>query len=214
MIETITSSTPPGQTRRAIEAATRGSRPSAPRSSEPHGNRTVTRSATPSKAGRQSLDALGDEDDVGQAATSRPASRAARRVGHRPRVGVDGEDECLRVGGRRGERRPAVAGPEVDDDPPVPAGQVEDLADVRLGGAAADDGAHGRHGATTGAACPPRRPPRRRAGSVDTRPSRSSTTRSAIVERRVVRRDDGVSPSLRTTVRSRPMTACPVPESS
>jgi hypothetical protein len=35
----------------------------------------------------------------------------------------------------------------------VPAGQVEDLADVRLGGAAADDGAHGRHGATTAAVC-------------------------------------------------------------
>jgi len=43
--------------------------------------------------------------------------------------------------------RAAVTGPQVDVDPPVPAGQLRDLADVRLVRAAADDGAHGADGA-------------------------------------------------------------------
>src|SRR3954454_418916 len=82
------------------------------------------------------------------AASLRPGCGAAGCVRHRSRVGIDGEDEAPRVGGRRGECRAPVTCPEVDVDPPVLAGKGRDLADVCLVRAAADDRAHGGDGAT------------------------------------------------------------------
>ena len=119
-----------------------GSRPSAPRSSEPHGKRTVTRSATPSKRPGAARRLRRGTGSLG-AAARRFRCGSTRGIGHRACVGVDGEDERGGVRGRCRKSRAAVAGAEVDDDPPMPAGQVEDLADVRLVRAAADDGAHG-----------------------------------------------------------------------
>ena len=139
---------------------------------------------------RHVLDAGGDEHDVGVAAARRASRGAPGSLGHRPRIGVDGQDEGVPVRGGLGERRPAVTGADVDDDPPMPAGEVEDLADVRLVRAAADDRAHGPivpHGAPAcpprndrlSRSCRPRRPPARRAARRRGRRCRGATGRGS-----------------------------------
>ena len=128
----------------------------------------------------------------------------------------------MRVRGCYGACRATVTGPQVDVDPPVPAGQLRDLADVRLVRAAADDRAHGADGATeltmTRAVRASRRTwhdTHRGRPQATMRPSRSSTTRSA----RSMSMGSWVAMSAvtfsrRTTVRSSVMIDRPVPESS
>jgi hypothetical protein len=91
---------------------------------------------------RQPLDAGGEEPGAPRGRIRVPPCYAARSLGHRPRIGVDAEDERLRIRQHLGQDGAAVAGPEIDDDPAMPPGQVEDLADVDLGDAPAGDGMH------------------------------------------------------------------------
>ena len=91
----------------------------------------------------QALDAGGQEPGPPGRRIRMPPSGSPRRFGHRARVRIDTEDERLGICQDLGQHGPAVAGPEVDDDPAVPPGQVEDLADVHLGDAPAGDGMHG-----------------------------------------------------------------------
>ena len=84
------SAVPPGATRHAMPAAAASSRASAPRSSEPHGRLTVTRSATPCRsAGRDSAaaatnSAFGRPPFRAGAAARRDASTRASATGSMP----------------------------------------------------------------------------------------------------------------------------------
>jgi len=143
---------------------------------------------------------------------SDPAScYAQRRLGHRPGIGVDPQDERVRVGDDLGQDGAAVTRPEVDDDPAAPPGQVDDLPDVHLGDTPARDRTH--PGSMPDLAHRTRR--RGQAAPSTMRPSRSSTARSA----RSIRSGScvaitAVRPSLRTMVRNSVMTDRPVAVSS
>jgi hypothetical protein len=82
------------------------------------------------------------EQQVGPPATIDTARGAAGRLGHRHRVGVDGDDECSRFGFGERQRGAAVTRSEIDDRPFVAGDQSGDLPDVDLDEAASDDCTH------------------------------------------------------------------------
>ena len=108
---------PPGATRPAMPAATASSRPRQPRSSEPHGNSTVTSEARPDSSDGQGLGGRDDEPGVLEAALARGPCGAPRRLGHGGRAGVDAEDEGVGLAAGRGEHRATVTGAHVDRHP-------------------------------------------------------------------------------------------------
>jgi hypothetical protein len=65
-----------------------------------------------------------------------------RRVGHRACIGVDAEHEGVRIREDLGQDGAAVTRPEVDDDPAVAPGLLNDLADVHLGDTSPRDRMH------------------------------------------------------------------------
>ena len=121
----------PGRAWPAMPASAAASRPRTPRSSEPHGKVTVTRSAAPASAVRPTrrLDAGGQEQGVrpsvgaGHAGTPRPSPRAAAST---PMT------RLVRLCGGAGQDGAAVAGAEIEDHPLGAGDPVGDLADVHV----------------------------------------------------------------------------------
>ena len=127
-----------------MPAAAARSMARAPRSSEPHGRFTVTRSAIPhSSAGRASADAttnraLGRPPRRGDRAARREASAIAVATGSTPSTSRSG------FAAARGQHEPAVAGAKVHGHAVAAGGAGRQLADVHLVGSASDHGAHAR----------------------------------------------------------------------
>ena len=127
-----------------MPAAAARSRARAPRSSEPHGRFTVTRSAIPhSSAGRASADATTNRA-LGRPPRRGDMRRTARGLRHRARDGVDAQHQPIRVRRRSGQDEPAVAGAKVHGHAVAAGGAGRQLADVHLVGSASDHGAHAR----------------------------------------------------------------------
>jgi hypothetical protein len=92
---------------------------------------------------RRVLGRRDDERGIRQAALARGSRGAAGRLDEPGRTGVEAEDEGRRLACGARQDGSAIPGPEVDVDP-ARAGSFEELADVHLEDAPADDGAHGR----------------------------------------------------------------------
>jgi len=93
---------------------------------------------------RQTLDAGRKEPRPLVTGIGATARQPARGLGHRPGIRVDPEDERVGVRDDLGQDGTPVTGPEVDDDPAMSPGLIDDLPDVHLGDAPADDRMHRR----------------------------------------------------------------------
>ena len=114
--------------------------PAGPAASEPHGkdDRHEVGDASQRRT-RERLDAGGQEERVAETA----AVGASGGLGHRGRGGIETDDQGVGRGRGASQHGPAVAGAEVDDHPLGAGDPVGDLADVDVGGSAADDVSHG-----------------------------------------------------------------------
>jgi hypothetical protein len=97
----------------------------------------------PAQLGRRQLRGGDQEQRIREAAAAHWTACAQRGFGHPGGGRVDADDECARFAAGALDDRPAVAGPEVDDDTVGAGNPGGELADVHLVDASADDAAHG-----------------------------------------------------------------------
>ena len=98
----------------------------------------LNRVDAPDELNGRSLDSSPDEAQVGNATAIGGSSGPHRHFGHRRGVRVDSQDKRVRPALGEPTCRAAVTRAEIEDEPPVRAGQMIELADVHLEAAAAD----------------------------------------------------------------------------